>query len=217
MKHMKKLVIFDLDGTLMNTKPGIVAGLGYAIEKAGLPLPDDATFDTFIGPPLESSFERVYGIPNEQMQEIIRTYRKRYLEGDIYNSIPYDGIFDLMAELKKRGIDMAVATYKLESMARDLLSRFHFTDYISCIFGKDKNNTLTKSDIIRKGIAESGHTPEETVMIGDSHYDAVGAEEAGVDFIGVLYGFGFKTAEDVNEYKNIGVSETAMGVLPYLT
>ena len=213
---MKKLVIFDLDGTLMNTKPGIVAGLSYAIEKAGLPVPDEETFDTFIGPPLESSFERVYGLDEEPMQKIIADYREKYLAGDIYQAIPYEGIFDLLAELKKRGIDAAVATYKLESMARELLGKFHFDEYIPFVFGSNKENKLTKGDIILKGIAKSGHTKAETVMVGDSHYDAVGAEEVSVDFIGVLYGFEFKKKEDVDKFANIGASETTKGILDIL-
>ncbi|MBO4473997.1 MAG: HAD hydrolase-like protein [Clostridiales bacterium] len=213
---MKKLVIFDLDGTLMNTKPGIVSSLTYAMEKEGLPVPDDKTLDTFIGPPLEDSFHRTFDIDDEKMKQVIKVYRAHYLDGNIYKSIPYDGIFDLLSELKKRGIDSAVATYKLETMARDLLSRYHFDEYIPYIFGKDKENTRSKSDIIRICIERSGHTREEAVMFGDSSYDAIGAGDAKVDFIGALYGFGFHDRNDVMKYDNIGTVRNPMEILDLL-
>ena len=209
---MKKLVIFDLDGTLMDTKPGIVAALSYAMEKTGLAIPDDATMDTFIGPPLEDSFSRVYGIGGAPLREVIAIYRKRYLEGDIYHSYPYDGIFPLLSDLRSIGVDTAVATYKLESMARDLLCRFHFDDYIPYIYGKDPGNTLSKSDIIRKCIEMSGHTREEAIMVGDRCYDAIGAADAKVDFVGALYGFGFRNMNDVTKYDNIGAVEEPLEI-----
>ena len=79
------------------------------------------------------------------------------------------------------------------------------SQYFNVIAGMDTNDKLSKADIIRKVLLFLRQDADMTVMVGDSFYDAIGAKEAGVDFIGVTYGFGFKKAEDVLKYSNVGV------------
>ena len=122
--------------------------------------------------------------------------------------MPYVGVCDLLELLKKYNMKIAVATYKKHSDAIPLLEHFKFSNYYDVAYGADPDNKLKKSDIIKKCIKDLEVSPNETVMIGDTKLDAIGAEQIGCDFIGVTYGFGFKSKDDVYKYKNVGAADT---------
>ena len=124
---------------------------------------------------------------------------------------------DILKELQQNGIKTAVATYKKENLAVKLLEHFGLSDNLNVMHGADDKVTLTKQDIIKLCITECGITDlSEVVMIGDSVYDAVGAENVGVDFIGVTYGMGFKSCEDILQHKNIGCADTVSEILKFI-
>lgn len=187
-----KLVIFDLDGTLMDTSSGILMAVKDTIKEYGMPELSEEQIRTFIGPPIQWSFEAQYGISKEEAQSMADTFRVLYSTKHLLGAVPYPGIYNLLKTLNERGMKSAIATYKREDYALRLLKHYHFDDYTDIMYGGDNDGTLKKRDIIQKCINTAGVKDlHEVVMVGDTLHDSNGAKELGVDFIGVSYGFGF--------------------------
>ncbi len=202
-------VIFDLDGTLLDTSEGIFRSVGYVIESCALPAISDEVLRTFIGPPIQRSFARVYGLSKDEADEKADIFRNRYKEDDLLLARPYDGMIGTIATLRKAGIKTAVATYKRHDYAKRLLEHFGFDEAVDAIFGSDMEGKLSKKDIIENAIRHLGITDyKRVVMVGDSDNDAIGAKEIGVPFIGVTYGFGFADAKAVSAFDNVGIANT---------
>ncbi len=217
---MIKSVIFDLDGTLLDTSEGIISSVKKTIEHFGYRKLTQAELESFIGPPIGKSMIHHFSITDEEAKEATDYYRYKYTmnnefgsEADLYKATIYDGMENLLQALKKNGLKVGVATYKPEHMAKKLLESKGLSKYFDVIHGADLEGKLTKADVVALSIKDLGHTPKETAMVGDSDNDAIGAEGAGALFIGVTYGFGFKNSEDVEEYANIGSTPTTEGVL----
>lgn len=211
------LVIFDVDGTMLDTTEGVLASVKYTIDKFGYDMLSEEQLKSFIGPPVQESFARHYGLSGDILQELATAFRDRYKDIDLLKAVPYNGIYEAFDALRENGIKTAVATYKREDYAITLLKKFSFDRYTDIIFGGDHENKLKKSDIIEKCIATSKVTDKRrVVMIGDTLNDAVGAEKIGVDFIAVTYGFGFKSEADLNNTSYVGCADTPMGVLDFI-
>lgn len=214
MKSRYDLVIFDLDGTLLDTARGLVATVTHTIDVMGFAPQSPEVLSTFIGPPIQDSFARVYGLSGPILQEIAGVFRDRYSTVDLLGADPYEGIFELFDALKRGGVKSAVATYKREDYALTLLRHFGFDRYAEVMHGGDHENKLKKKDIIDLCIKECGVTDRSrVVMVGDTLHDAVGAKEMGIDFIGVTYGFGFKCAADLGDHAAVGMASTPLEIL----
>ena len=209
---MIKNVIFDLDGTLLDTREGIIESAKYTAKELGYPELPYETMLKFIGPPIQNSFMRFYGCNESEAQYASEFFREYYKTKTLFMASPYDGIYDLCRLLKRNGIKMAVATYKREDYALELLNHFGFGEFCDPMHGADNDNVLKKEDIIRMCIDEMGASLEDSVLIGDTDNDAKGAAMAGIPFIAVTYGFGFKDEESLQTYPNIGVAGTPMEV-----
>lgn len=189
MKHYE-LVLFDLDGTLLDTSPGIFNSVRYAESQMGLePIPDSRLRE-FVGPPPKSMYRNIYGLNEEQALLAAQKHREYGRNKAIYEAEVYPGIRELLEQLKAAGYKLAVATLKAETIARTILEYYGIAAYFDTIVGMDPQETLTKRMTIDLA-KERTHTSGPAVLVGDSVYDHVGAVEAGVDFLGVLYGFGF--------------------------
>ena len=217
MEQHFKVVVFDVDGTLLDTSEGVIASVNHTIEKHGLPKLSDEVLSTFIGPPIQDSFARAYNMEGPILQELATTFRNQYKDVDLLKAKPYDGIYDVFDELVKAGIKPAIATYKRQDYALTIMQHFGFDKYTDIIYGADHENKLKKRDIIEKALKDSGATDYmDAVMIGDSDNDAIGAEGIGTQFIGVTYGYGFKSNEDVNRFSNVGIAATPKELIPLL-
>ncbi len=216
MKQHFELVIFDVDGTLLDTSEGLKASVKYTIEQHGLtPLADDV-LNTFIGPPIQDSFARAYGLQGEILQELATTFRNRYKDYDLLKAKPYEGIYEVFEYLVKRGIKTAIATYKRQDYAEMILRHFGFDRYTNIMYGADHENKLKKRDIIEKCLIDTGVIDfSKAIMVGDSDNDAIGAMNIGTQFVGVTYGFGFKLATDVEKYPTVGVADVPIDLLKY--
>lgn len=201
---MIKFVSFDLDGTLLDTSEGIIQSVKYTVEKMGLTLPENTDMGFFIGPPIQMSLQKFFGLDAETAQKGADVFRAYYKSEALYLAKPYDGIFDVLEELRRRNLKIGVATYKREDYALDILRHFHIADYCDVMCGADNNNVLTKSDIIRNSCAIVGISPEESIYVGDTEHDAKGAHEAGVPFVAVSWGFGLKNKGDLLLYPSKG-------------
>lgn len=217
MEQRFKVVVFDVDGTLLDTSEGVIASVKYTIEKHRLHTLTDEVLSTFIGPPIQDSFARTYGLEGDILQELATTFRNQYKDVDLLKAVPYEGIYEVFEELIKAGIKPAIATYKRQDYALEIMQHFGFDKYTDIIYGADHENKLKKRDIIEKALKDSGAADYmEAVMIGDSDNDAIGAQGIGTHFIGVTYGYGFKSADDVNKFTNVGIANNTKELIPLL-
>lgn len=197
---MKKSVIFDLDGTLLDTSKGILFCYKKAAETLGLEENPVDNKSVVIGGPLSDGFKRLYKIQSEQqLDEVIRVYRELYKDIGIKMYRPYDHIKDVLKSLKENGYILAVATLKLEEYAVKMLSSVDLDKYFTVIKGWNGGKVCSKSDILNNVISEIKAEKSGVVLVGDSEYDRKGAEKSGVDFVGVGYGFGYKP-DDIHNY-----------------
>ena len=210
-----ELVIFDVDGTLLDTSEGVLSSVKYTIERFGFDMPDDKQLRTFIGPPIQRSFADTFGLSGDIIQEMTAVFRDRYKGDDLIKAVPYEGIYECFDSLESNGIKTAIATYKRDDYAQRIMKYFHFDDHTKIIHGADDNNKLSKSDIIEICINESGIPKEKVLMVGDTDNDAIGAEGIGVDFLAVTFGFGFKPGEEIT-YPHVHVSDTAADIASFV-
>lgn len=209
---MIKKVIFDLDGTLLDTTEGILESVKFTANELGYPELSYKEILNFIGPPIQISFKKYYECNEEKAQAAANLFRKYYKGVALLKAKPYEGIYELCERLEENQIKMAVATYKREDYALTLLKHFHFDKYCCSIHGADNNNVLKKEDIVQLCIKEIGGSSSDSVLIGDTIHDAMGAAKAGIPFIAVTYGFGFKTIKDVDSYPHIGIANTPLEI-----
>lgn len=210
-----ELVIFDVDGTLLDTSEGVLSSVKYTIERFGFDMPDDKQLRTFIGPPIQRSFADTFGLSGDIIQEMTAVFRDRYKGDDLIKAVPYEGIYECFDSLESNGIKTAIATYKRDDYAQRIMKHFHFDDHTKIIHGADDKNKLSKSDIIEICINESGIAKEKVLMVGDTDNDAIGAEGIGVDFLAVTFGFGFKPGEEIT-YPHVHVSDTAADIASFV-
>jgi phosphoglycolate phosphatase len=192
MNHYSN-ILFDLDGTLLDTKSGVLGSVKKTFADLSLTLPSDEQLDGFMGPPLEQCFTVVCGLSLEQAQKAMSVYRRYYEGGGIYDAKPYDGMVTLLAQLRDAGCRLGVATSKNYRLACIVLKYFGLDSFFNCISGTpdDIVTTWSKKDSIIKAMSElAGATSKDTVLVGDRKFDAQGASEAGIDAIGVLFGYG---------------------------
>lgn len=194
-----KLVIFDLDGTLLDTSEGIKASVKYVIEKYNLPLPTETILNSFIGPPIQASFKHLYNLSDEKSTALAALFREQYKSADLFKAKPYDNVFEVLRYLRSNGVKTAVATYKREDYTKLLLDHFGLSKYFDIICGSDFEGKLQKKDIILNAVNKSRFSINDTIMVGDTILDAEGASIIGMDFIAALYGFGFKNIEETSE------------------
>lgn len=213
---MKKteLMVFDLDGTLFNTKPGIVRAIKKTVEVKGLKPLDEEMYDTFIGPPIQQTFSRVYNLSEKEGVELARVFRTYYGQDEfLLDTLEYDGIYEALKELKKTGIKTALATFKKEWMALNICRHFKYDEYLDSIHGSDDEGKLKKPDIISLCMKDcTCDDPETVIMVGDTYLDAEGAAAVGAGFAGVLWGFGFSSPEDILKYEGAVVFKKATDI-----
>lgn len=197
MIYKYRLAIFDLDGTLLDTSKGIISCVNHVVKSNNMRNLTDNELLSFIGPPIQNSFKKSFELDNVDCQRLAEEFRDIYKETFLFEAEPYAGIYELLDLLKKDGVEIAVATYKREDYAIKLLNHFGFDAYSSNMHGADNFNVLKKKDIINICIDNSVIKDlNEIVYIGDTESDINAAKETGVSFIGVNYGFGFKSVEE---------------------
>lgn len=196
---MKKVVLFDLDGTLTDSSKGILASISYMLKELKLEVPDEKVLRTFIGPPLSLSLGNLYGMDKEAAQKATLIYRDYYATYGILQLEVYSGIAETLAELSEH-YTLGVATSKPTPYAQQIIENLNFTPYFKGIFGADMEGKREgKAAIIKDALIRLAVKPEEVIMVGDREFDIKGAKENGVASIGVLYGFGdLKELEQAN-------------------
>ena len=196
MKNLK-YVLFDLDGTLLDTREGVLGAILNTIERCNREIPSPEILESLIGPPIQKSFQKLYNLSNEKAMEMANLFRDIYKTDDfLFRAIPYAGIYEVLEVALRKGMKIGVATYKREDYARRLLSQKGFDDLVSYVRGSDVAGNLSKADIIRNCLDDMGGDISQAVYIGDSISDGVASREVAMDFIAVTYGFGFKQSDE---------------------
>ncbi len=211
------IMIFDLDGTLSNSKEGITKSVQYALKSVGIEEENLDSLEHFIGPPLIDEFVRSYGMTIEEAAHLKEVYRERYLPIGIYETTIYPGTKEMLSTLKKAGKKLAIATSKPLEMAIEVLKYLEIYEYFDYVMGAEtKGNRQSKEAVLNALIEESGlHiNNDNAVMIGDTCFDVDGAKKVGLDTIGVSYGFG--NSEEMLEHGAIAIVDSAKELEEYL-
>ena len=159
---MYHYIFFDLDGTLTDSKEGILNSLRYAFDKLGEPVPPESTLIKFIGPPLQDSFAEFCGFSAERAAEAIAAFRERYEPVGKFENMAAPGMADLCARLKARGYVLALASSKPESLCVPICEKFGFTPSLAVVTGSPPVGDWSKADVIRFfGLAANDAAPEE--------------------------------------------------------
>lgn len=188
------IALFDLDGTITDSGPGIINSIRYALEKYRLPVPEEKVLRTFIGPPLKEQFQAVCGLSEEESARMVETYHEYFTEKGIFENSVYRGVPEMLERLKEAGVRILMATAKPEKFARRIAEHFDFAKYFEFIGGACMDGRRTdKYEVIEYVIDQCGISEEErkrAVMIGDRSHDMIGAGKAGIHSLGILYGYG---------------------------
>jgi phosphoglycolate phosphatase len=183
-------VLLDLDGTLVDSRPGIVASCSAALR--GLGHDPGEALDIAIGPPLEDILRtllQTYG--DDRVDEAVVTYRQHYGQSGLLGSEPYPGIRGALQALQSAGLRIYLATSKRETFARRILENLKLTTYFDGIHGSVPNGTLDhKPELLAHILSEQDVSASHSLMVGDRRHDIVGARAVGMRSLGVLWGYG---------------------------
>lgn len=187
MKH--KLIIFDMDGTIADTSPGILNSHRHANSMMGKPIVNEQLLVGVIGSPLLEAYKVRFGFSAEDARRAVQIYRTYYQEQGIYQANVYPQIPSTLKKLKDFGALLAVASLKAERFLPNMLERMGIAKYFDAVYGMDDQDTRTKAGLVNLCMERLRVSKTETILIGDSIHDYLGAKESGVDFLGVTYGF----------------------------
>ena len=194
-----KFILFDLDGTLTDSKVGITKSIQYALSKYDIKVDRLEDLEVFIGPPLEESFKEYYSFTDEKARQAIKYCREYFAEKGIFENEVYPNVPMLLEELKKKGKILIVATSKPTVFARRILEYFNLENYFDFVVGSNLDGTRTsKFEVIQYIVSEFGiEDLNKVVMIGDRKHDVIGGNKNSIDTIAVTYGYG--TYEELKE------------------
>lgn len=192
---MKEYLLFDLDGTLTDPKIGITTCVQYALKEFGIEEPDLDKLEPFIGPPLKNSFMEYYHFTEEQAQQAVEKYRERFSEIGLFENEVYEGIPQMLRILQSRGMFLAIASSKPTVYIERILEHFDLRKYFKVVVGSELDGArVNKDEIIKEALNQLfAYKPinyAKVYMIGDRKYDIEGARKAGVESVGVTYGYG---------------------------
>jgi phosphoglycolate phosphatase len=223
-QYSRKIVLLDLDGTLTKSDPGILASVRYAYRHNGVPVPDDKTLNSFIGPAIMTSMLRC-GVSRQQLPAMIRSYREAYSNEDVFddpehpgqkvpgkflNSV-YPGIPQALNNLRNDGYDLYVCTAKPEYQAKPICDRFALTELVDGVYGASEDDTrIRKDQVVAYTLEQINYQPDNdelTVMVGDRWTDVEGARKGGhLETIGARWGYA--DPGELEEHGAVMIAET---------
>ncbi|MBO5185202.1 MAG: HAD hydrolase-like protein [Clostridia bacterium] len=186
-------VIFDFDGTVADTGEGILKSLQYSFEQMGREVPDLSDLKKFIGPPIHYSFVTFYGVSENEVEQYIEKYRERYRKIVVYECFVYDSMVETLKTLRENGVKLGIASSKPIKLVYDVMEYLRLTEYFDAVVGTqfDDSNHPGKTDLVLQRMEKLEDSDKSrTLMVGDRFFDIDGAAGAGVDSVGVTYGYG---------------------------
>jgi phosphoglycolate phosphatase len=186
----RQTIFFDLDGTLTDSRPGIVRCVQYALNELDLPAPAENELLWCVGPPLKESFAKLLG-PNGDADRAVALYRERFAEVGLFENSVYPGIEEVLASLRAAGVRLCVATSKAHVFATRIVEHFGLSRYLDDVFGAELTGVRSdKSELLAYALEVMGLQGRHVAMVGDRSHDMVGARNNGMYGVGVLYGYG---------------------------
>ncbi|GAA1058800.1 HAD hydrolase-like protein [Agromyces bracchium] len=186
-------VLFDLDGTIIDSASEIMDSLAHMFTEMGVPVPDRETLRSYVGPPLLDSLRMTAGFSDVDAWEALNVYRDHY-DDHLLHSPVFPGVEGVLQGLQAAGLPIALATSKPESMARQVLAHTGLDRYFTVIAGaSDDEARSTKADVVAEALRrlrDLGIDTSEAVMVGDRGYDTLGAAAHDVPTILVEWGYG---------------------------
>ena len=194
-----KYCLFDLDGTLTDPAIGITNSVMHALEKYDIHVEDRAELYPFIGPPLDYSFKTFYGFTDEQAVQAIKYYREYFSVTGLFENSVYEGIPEMLENLKEKGVKIALATSKPYEFSIKILKHFDLYKYFDFFGAATMDGRISKkADVISNLLNEMGAPDkDEILMVGDRYHDIEGAKANGLKSAGVLWGYG--SAEELEQ------------------
>jgi phosphoglycolate phosphatase len=187
-------ILFDLDGTIVDSAPGITATLAYMFEQLGRPIPTPSELLKYVGPPLLDSFRDYAGFDAAQSAEALAIYREKYLNVGAYDATQYPGVGLVLKAVHESPVPMSLATSKPETPATLILEHFNLARYFDIITGaSDDEVRSAKKDVVAEALvrlAAMGADISRPVLVGDREHDVQGAAANGVPTIFVEWGYG---------------------------
>ncbi len=185
-------LIFDLDGTLSDSKAGIVRSIRYALKELDRPLDDGLDLDWCVGPPIGQVMERLLNDGDRDLAaKAVRLFRARYRNRGYLENVLYPGVPEILSRLAASGRELFVGTSKLVETAKRVIDHFRLDPYFKRVYGAVPGGGLDdKAELIGHILAEEGLDPAKTVMIGDREHDVSAAKANGLAAVGVTYGYG---------------------------
>ena len=190
---MIKNILIDLDGTLTDPKVGITTSARYGLEKIGHPISDEINIDWIIGPPLKASLAKILNVEADHVlaEQALMGYRERFAVKGLYENHVFEGVAETLAELKRRGYRLFLATAKPTVYAKQILKHFDLAQYFTDIHGSELNGERTnKAELIQYILEQQKLQADQCLMVGDREHDIFGARHNGIDTIAVSYGYG---------------------------
>ncbi len=194
---MYHYLLFDLDGTVVDSGEGIIASAKHALTQLGIEDRDADKLKQFVGPPLVATFCSVYQFTEDMAIMAAKIFREYYDKQGKFQCALYEGMEEVLARLHSESKTLIIATSKPTNFAKDIAEHLGIACYFDDIVGSNLDNTRSKKSDILNYIIEKYNISnwQEAVMIGDTVHDLIGAEQVGMPFIGVTYGYGFKNGE----------------------
>ena len=186
-------ILIDLDGTLTDPKVGITTSARYGLEKVGHPISEDTNIDWIIGPPLKASLAKILNVDADDTlaEQALMAYRERFAVTGLYENHVFEDVAETLAELKRRGYRLFLATAKPTVYAKQILEHFNLVQYFTEIYGSELNGDRTnKGELIQYILEQQGMQADQCIMVGDREHDIFGARHNGIDSIAVKYGYG---------------------------
>ena len=185
-------ILLDLDGTLTDPRVGIIGTIQYALGQIGRESPSEEALLRFIGPPLPDCFAEMLGPSDPALvQRAVAVYRERYADVGLFENDPYPGIAEALRTLRERGARLFLATSKPTVIAQRILEHFGLAEHFQRAWGSELDGgRADKGTLIAHILHEEHLAKEDTLMVGDRVYDAVGAKANGIIAVGVLWGYG---------------------------
>ena len=181
-------VFLDLDGTLMNSRPGITGSLAHAFALNGMDHHAESDLTWMIGPPFVDSFTKL-GIADPA--PILATYRDHYTASGMYDAEVYDGVFPALQAMRDAGHRLYLMTAKPHAYATVITAHFGLAPFMTAEFGPELDGTRNwKGDLLAYALEQTGETAGASVMVGDRHHDMGAAAEVGMQAIAVRWGYG---------------------------
>ncbi len=189
----KKYILFDLDGTIVDSGEGIKKSIKYSLKDIGIIEDREDVLNDFIGPPLTDSYMKHYNLSIYEANAVIQTYREYYKDIGVFENVLYHGIEEVISSFKNKEYQIILATSKPEIFAKKVLDQHNLTKYFDFIAGATLDfSRATKIEVIQHILKNNKIDIKSAYMIGDTKFDILGGKEFGMKTIGVSYGYGNK-------------------------